>query len=78
MDEVLFGVLADAVSEYLAAVERAPDGQEARRMAAAWRALLGAHRAVGRRCGGCHGSRGAFCSVWRVAVGYFLHRRAGE
>jgi hypothetical protein len=78
VDEVLFGVLAEAVAEYLDAVDRAPSGRDAWRLAAAWRALLGAHRAVGRGCPACRGRRGAFCGVWRVAVGYFLHRRPGE
>ncbi|MGH3322684.1 MAG: hypothetical protein ACRDN9_21410 [Streptosporangiaceae bacterium] len=78
MDEVLFGVLADAVAEYLDAIEREPSAQETHRMVAAWRALLRLHRATGRGCAGCRGRRGAFCGVWRVAVGYFVHRRPGE
>lgn len=78
MDEVLFGVLAEAVAEYLDAVERAPSGQEARRLAAAWRALLAMHRAAGRNCRACRGRRGTVCGVWRVAVGYFLHRLPGD
>lgn len=77
MDEVLFGVVAKAVAEYLDAVERAPSAQDAHRLVAAWRALLRMHRAVGRGCPGCGGRRRGFCGVWRVAVGYFVHRRPG-
>ena len=73
MDEMLFRVLAEGVSRYLEAVERA-SGTEIRRMAAAWRALLRLHIPAGGRCRGCRPRRGAMCGVWRVAAGFFLQR----
>lgn len=91
MDEILFEVLAGGVGRYLDSVDRlaasqqAPVGVEMRRMAAAWRALLGLHRPTGalRRCDGC-GQRQrivpiaagpwgrTMCNVWRVACAYFV------
>jgi hypothetical protein len=85
VDEVLFGVLADHVTRYLDAIDRlavADIRVEARRLAAAWRALLAEHRPAWR--GGCsecrrrRGSRPAFCGVWRVACGYFVYQAAGD
>ena len=81
MDEILFQVLAEGIGRYLDAVERlasaqpSPADREMRRMAAAWRALLGQHRPTGvaRRCSGC-GRRRAMCTVWRVAGAYFVRR----
>lgn len=81
VDEMLFGTLLEYVNGYLDAVERlivADIRTEARRLAAAWRALLQLHRPVGR--GGCTGcgrprvGRTTSCAVWRVANAYFVHR----
>lgn len=78
MDEILFGVLAESVGRYLDAVERLASAQppvagtELRRLAAAWRALLGLHEPAGaKKCGGCR-KRHHMCSVWRVATAYFV------
>lgn len=73
MDEVLFRVLAEAVARYLDSVDRAASGQETRRLVAAWRAVLRLHDHSGHGCRQCR-ERRAVCGVWRVAVGYFLHR----
>ncbi|MGH3436277.1 MAG: hypothetical protein ACRDRN_07390 [Sciscionella sp.] len=78
MDEILFGVLAEAIREYLDTVDRGTSDQDARRLVAAWRALLGMHKESGRGCRECRRSRGSLCGVWRVAVGYFLHRTPGD
>ncbi|HEX3788150.1 MAG TPA: hypothetical protein VHW44_09835 [Pseudonocardiaceae bacterium] len=82
MDEVLFGILADNVGRYLEAVDRlavADPRAELRRLVAAWRALLTAHRPDGS--GGCAGDRqpgdrSGLCQVWRVACAYFVEYRA--
>ena len=50
---------------------------EARRLVAAWRALLALHNPVGRRCAGCAHGR-AMCGVWRVANAYFVRRLPGD
>jgi hypothetical protein len=81
VDEILFSVLAESIGRYLDKIDRmaaaAPGttGAELRRLAAAWRALLGLHRPAGarHRCSGCD-SRAAVCTVWRVAGAYFLRR----
>lgn len=78
MDEMLFRVLAEAVNRYLDRVERSVSVSEARRMVAAWRALLRQHVPAGCRCPGCRQRRGAMCGVWRVASGFFLRRLPGE
>jgi hypothetical protein len=79
MDEILFRALADRVGRYLdgvdrlAAVQPREAGRELRRLAGAWRSLLGHHTLVGtrkRRCRGCRGSPG-MCAVWRVAGVWF-------
>ncbi|MFC6089598.1 hypothetical protein Q5530_10200 [Saccharothrix sp. BKS2] len=79
VDEVLARLLDERVGDYLDAVDRlgarggAP-GLEARRLAAAWRALLGVHRRTpAGRCRRCV-ERGRMCAVWRVACAYFVHR----
>ena len=80
MDEILFQALAEGVGRYLDAVERLAGtqptaaGTELRRLAAAWRALLGMHEPAGRRrCPGCR-ARGGMCGVWRVATAYFVRK----
>lgn len=81
MDEVLARLLDERVQGYLDAVDRlaARDGVrqvgvEARRLAAAWRALLRVHERTGTgRCRRC-AERGRMCAVWRVACAYFVHR----
>ena len=82
MDERLFRILAESVARYLEAVERLADPEsgrqrplaaEARRLVAAWRALLELHDQADGRCGGgC--ARRRMCSVWRVAGAYFAGR----
>ena len=83
VDEVLARVLRERVVGYLEAVDRLAALEEsrttafeARRLAAAWRALLGLHNLDGdcRACG--RGRR--MCSVWRVACAYFVHRLPWE
>jgi len=78
---MLFGTLLDYVSGYLDAVERlivADVRAEARRLAAAWRALLRLHRPSGHHgCTGCgrpRVGRTTSCAVWRVASAYFVYR----
>lgn len=85
MDETLFRALSERVGGYLEAVDRLaraqPEevGSELRRLAAAWRALLGPHAPAGRRgrCAAC-GRRGrsGMCAVWRVATAYFVRQRS--
>ncbi|MGH3625374.1 MAG: hypothetical protein ACRDQ5_26930 [Sciscionella sp.] len=77
MDEVFFHAVADAVGRYLDATERldanAATGEHLRRLALAWRALLRLHRPGARGgCAGCARGRREMCSVWRVAVAYFI------
>ena len=84
VDEILFQVLAEGVGRYLDSVERLAGAQpatvagaELRRLAAAWRALLGMHEPAGRRrCGGCR-ARDGMCGVWRVAGAYFVRNLRG-
>jgi hypothetical protein len=74
VDEMLYRVFAESVGRYLDGVERlAEPASEARRLAAAWRALLALHVPRGRRCAACARGR-AMCSVWRVASAYFVRR----
>lgn len=79
MDEVLARLLDERVEGYLDAVDRLGArggalGLEARRLAAAWRALLRVHRRTpAGRCRRC-AERGRMCAVWRVACAYFVHR----
>jgi hypothetical protein len=77
VDEMLYRVFAESVGRYLDGVERLTDqaalASEARRLAAAWRALLELHVPKGRRCAGCARGR-AMCGVWRVASAYFVRR----
>ena len=84
MDEMLYRVFAESVGRYLDGVDRLvaesagrPLADEARRLAAAWRALLELHHPAGRRCAGCARGR-AMCGVWRVANAYFVRRLPGD
>lgn len=90
MDEILFRALVERVGGYLEGVERLASGQsweatrELRRLAGAWRSLLGLHAPArtGRkgRCVGCRASRGSpgMCTVWRVAGDWFVRRVPGD
>ena len=94
MDPVLFGLLAGGVHDYLRGVlgkPSEPAGAQARedacRLAAAWRALLRQHELGGDGCCAvCGGGRRwarrsrreGLCSVWQVAVAYFIRRRPDE
>jgi hypothetical protein len=82
VDEILFRALVERVGGYLDGIDRlaasqscqfSEAGRELRRLAGAWRSLLGQHAPVshGRRCSGCRGSP-AMCSVWRAAGAWFL------
>lgn len=81
---MLYRVFAESVGRYLDGVERLvadaagrPPAEDARRLVAAWRALLALHGQDGRRCAGC-ARRRRMCSVWRVANAYFVRRLPGE
>lgn len=81
---MLYRVFAETVGRYLDGVDRLgaehasrPLADEARRLVAAWRALLELHRPEGRRCAAC-ARRRSMCSVWRVANAYFVRRLPGE
>ena len=91
MDEALYEVLAEYVGRYLDAVEQLAIQPTVgmRRMAAAWRTLLGGHRPTGNGgCTGCgrnrfpdegfvsveHEGREPWCTVWQVASDYFTYR----
>lgn len=83
VDEVLARLLRERVVGYLDAVDRLAALEEsrttafeARRLAAAWRALLALHDLRGG-CRACAKGR-RMCSVWRVACGYFVHRLPWE
>lgn len=81
---MLYRIFAESVGRYLDGVDRMvaesaarPLADEARRLAAAWRALLELHGAAGRRCAACARGR-SMCSVWQVAHAYFVRRLPGE
>ncbi|PRY43660.1 hypothetical protein [Umezawaea tangerina] len=85
VDEVLARLLHERVVGYLEAVDRLAALEEsrttafeARRLAAAWRAVLRLHDISAR--GGCPacGRGRRMCSVWRVACAYFVHRLPWE
>jgi hypothetical protein len=73
VDRLVAGLLAEVVADSAAR----PLADEARRLVAAWRALLELHGPTGRRCAGC-ARRRSMCSVWRVANAYFVRRLPGE
>ena len=81
-EEILFRALADRIGSYLDGVDRLAAaqpreaGRELRRLAGAWRSLLGHHVPDGtwkRRCRGCRGSPG-MCAAWRIAGVWFVRR----
>lgn len=89
MDELLHRALAERIAAYLDTIDRLVTEHpysaafETRRLVAAWRALLREHHPAGSRghCAGCgrrHGVRrhagSAMCTVWRVAVAFFVRR----
>ncbi|WP_092531163.1 hypothetical protein [Amycolatopsis arida] len=90
MEHEAFHLVAAGVCRYLdelaarANGERGPLAPEVVRLVAAWRALLRRHaRGADGRCAGCGHRRwwlppahrnGELCTVWQVAVGYFLRR----
>ncbi|MBA0124812.1 hypothetical protein H0B56_04585 [Haloechinothrix sp. YIM 98757] len=91
MDE-WFPLFAAAVWRYLDAAARRADSDpsaaavDVRTLAAAWRTLLRVHRGVehGGSCARCvrrrrrGGGRTEVCSVWQVAIGYFVRRPPGD
>ncbi|OZM74957.1 hypothetical protein CFN78_01785 [Amycolatopsis antarctica] len=89
MEQRLFGLVADGVFQFLqgavgtAGALRGAENAEAARLVAAWRTLLRLHdhRPSGR-CPLCkRGRKGhttELCTVWQVAVAYFLRRLPGE
>lgn len=78
MDE-WFRVLAASVWRYLDGTisgdpARAPTIADARKLSAAWRALLRLHDADGGECARCERGHAGSCTVWQVAIGYFVRR----
>lgn len=77
-----FGLFAAAVWRYLdglageSADGRTPSEADFRKLVAAWQAVLRLHDADRR--GGCSGCerdhRPEACTVWQVAIGYFVRR----
>lgn len=56
-------------------LDRLPRDPEAQRLAAAWRALLHLHEArPDGECERCRRGHAGSCTVWQVAVGYFVRR----
>ncbi|WP_199434337.1 hypothetical protein [Qaidamihabitans albus] len=80
--EPWFRAVSGGVREYLdeLAGRAAADGgslaPDVARLVAAWRLVLRLHGRTARRgCRACRGRRGGrLCTVWQVAVGYFLRR----
>ncbi|WP_436492303.1 hypothetical protein [Actinokineospora sp. HUAS TT18] len=88
MDETLHRLLAEAVGRYLDTIDRQAGihdgvaGVELRRLASAWRSVLGLHHPDGARCAGCGRvhlprPRRGMCAVWRVASAYFVRPDGG-
>lgn len=76
MDE-WFTLFAAAVWRYLEGVGGAPAvaHSETQKLAAAWRALLRLHEADQRgTCSRCARGHRGNCTVWQVAIGYFVRR----
>jgi hypothetical protein len=76
MDE-WFKLFAAAVWRYLDGLGDAQtsSGADAQRLAAAWRALLRMHEAgTEGDCARCKRGHAGNCTVWQVAVGYFVRR----
>lgn len=78
-----FSLFAANVWRYLdglsgGAQERAPTSSDARKLAAAWRALLRMHDASSHgECARCKRGHPGSCTVWQVAIGYFVRRPPG-
>lgn len=79
-----FGLFAASVWRYLdgigsrAVSERAPAGADLRKLAGAWRTLLRLHeRGPDGSCRACGPNRSGMCTVWDVAIGYFV-RQSGR
>lgn len=72
--------LEDVVAGVLARTEA--NGPEVRRLAAAWRALLRLHQPGSNgRCSRCCRRRrqdDEICTVWQVAIAYFVRRLPDE
>ncbi|MFC4001467.1 hypothetical protein ACFS2C_00020 [Prauserella oleivorans] len=70
--------VAEALDELVAraAAQGGPVASDVSRLVAAWRLLLHLHERAGSHGCGCCGkqSGGRLCTVWQVAVGYFLRR----
>lgn len=79
MDE-WFRVVAANVWRYLDGVAgvdqaRAPTLADVRKLSAAWRALLRLHDGgSGGGCARCRRGHAGSCTVWQVAIGYFVRR----
>lgn len=76
MDE-WFKLFAASVWRYLDGVGDAPtsSGVDTQKLAAAWRALLRMHEAgTHGDCSRCTRGHAGNCTVWQVAVGYFVRR----
>ncbi|MGH3433347.1 MAG: hypothetical protein ACRDQB_10990 [Thermocrispum sp.] len=76
MDE-WFKLFAASVWRYLDGVGDAPtsSGADTQKLAAAWRALLRMHDAsTPGECGRCQRGHPGNCTVWQVAIGYFIRR----
>lgn len=76
-----FGLFANSVWRYLdgigarASADGSPSGAELRKLAGAWRALLRLHGTdPDGSCLACRRAHAGVCSVWQVAIGYFVRR----
>ncbi|MQA63329.1 MAG: hypothetical protein GEU86_17970 [Actinophytocola sp.] len=83
MDE-WFSLFAASVWRYLdglggARPELPPTASDARKLGAAWRALLRMHDTNAQgECVRCKRGHPGSCTVWQVAVGYFVRRPPGK
>jgi hypothetical protein len=87
MDELLHGVFAENVGNYLDTIDdlaatppTTPLAKDLHRLSEAWRSLLRQHRPTGPRghCTGCRPrlskrDRRGMCEVWKVATTYLSH-----
>lgn len=77
MDE-WFALFAGAVWRYLDRLGGDPQQlpvSDTQKLAAAWRTLLRMHEAGGGECARCKRGHAGSCTVWQVAIGYFVNRR---
>ncbi|MGH3520346.1 MAG: hypothetical protein ACRDQ7_23775 [Haloechinothrix sp.] len=84
MDE-WFGLFAANVWRYLddlaarSVAERTPGAADLRKLAGAWRALLRLHEVeADGTCQACGRQHADACTVWQVAIGYFVGRLPGR